>query len=58
MNSENEIYGFQINANFINTKSQLIESTQKEFISNDNVILSYSADNIPFTNNFTNIHEH
>ena len=51
--SENEIYGFQINANFINTKSKLIESTQKEFISNDNVILSYSADNIPFTNNFT-----
>ena len=50
--SDDDILGIQINSNFKNTSAKLIGNSEKEFISNENVILSYSTNNIPFNDNF------
>ena len=48
--SESNISGIQINSNFKNSNAKLIGNFDKEFITNENIILSYSSQNIPFIN--------
>ena len=52
--SNDEIHGIQINADFTNSFAKLIGNDDKEFVSNDNVILTYSLQNNSFSN-FTKI---
>lgn len=53
ISSDADILGIQINSNFDNMNAKLIENIEKEFISNEQLILSYSTQNIPFSNNVT-----
>jgi hypothetical protein len=48
------IHGIQINSDFSNSNAKLVGNDDKEFISNENVILSYSLQNNSFSN-FTKI---
>ena len=49
--SDSDILGIQINAGFDLKETSLLHNTEKEFISNDKVVMAYSLQNIPFENN-------
>tara|TARA_S200000501_G_scaffold220307_1_gene206698 strand:+ start:573 stop:2060 length:1488 start_codon:yes stop_codon:yes gene_type:complete len=50
--SKEDILGIQIKSNLNTSSAKLIDNSEKEFITNNNMILSYSLNNSPFKNNF------
>lgn len=49
--SDSEILGIQLNAEFNHTGATLLHNTEKEFNFNDQLVMAYSLQNIPFENN-------
>jgi len=51
ISSDIEISGIQLNSNSLFSNVKLLQNNEKELISNEDVILAYSLQNIPFENN-------